>query len=157
LLLREAGAGCPQCPRDKTKRSNMQKHKHGPRTEQKKAQRPRGSGSIFQPLNRTGERSPIYHIKFYSHGKPVRESSGSTSLRFAESLLRDRLSAVTAKKFIEPHDRRAYVSEFYELLLNDYRAQERHTLPDTIRRWKLRLKKHFDCLAGNVSSEMLNK
>jgi len=80
----------------------------------------------------------------------------STSVRFAEATLRDRLAAVVAQKFIEPANRRSYMREFYDLLEADYIHKDRKTLPDVKRRWKLRLKKHFTCLAANVSSEMLN-
>src|SRR5262249_45492124 len=106
LLLRKAGRWLPHSTVQGTTKGAtvMHKRKRSTDREQKKAQRPRGSGMIFQPLNRDGERSSILHIKFYSHGKPIRESTGSTSVRYAEAMLRDRLSAVTAKKFIEPHD-----------------------------------------------------
>ena len=50
-----------------------------------------GSGSLYQQKRRDGTLAPTWWTKVYSHGRPVRESTGTDDRVAAERILRERL------------------------------------------------------------------
>jgi len=85
-------------------------------------------------MRRTGgdgmryQRGQIWWIKFYRHGRPVRESTGSTKERDAKNLLRRRLGAVAEGRPISLRAEKVRVGELLDDLLTEYRVNGRASL-----------------------------
>jgi integrase len=115
--------------------------------------RPRGTGSIYQPV-----RSPFYWLKYYRNGFPVRESTKTSNVKKAERLLQRRLGEIGTGTFAGPQVERVRVVELAESFLRDYRTNGRKSLDDAEARWGQHLKKHFGQLrAVEVSSDVVSK
>ncbi len=50
-----------------------------------------GTGMLYQQKRRDGTLAPIFWSKVYSHGRPIRESTGTDDRAAAERILRERL------------------------------------------------------------------
>jgi integrase len=99
-----------------------------------KQRRKRGEGRIFKQTCRdkeTGalvEKSPMWWIQYYSHGRQVRESCGSENLAVAERLLRKRLGESAAGVLEPPNAERLKYNELRDALLANYEAKGRKWL-----------------------------
>jgi hypothetical protein len=104
-------------------------------------------GSIFKRKRKlkngtVGER-PTYWIKYYQNNLPIRESTGSTSLAVAKRMLRTREGDVEKGIPINPKTGRITFDEGAEVLLNEYKINERKTLQNAAYRIKAHLAPHF--------------
>src|SRR3989442_11475548 len=50
-----------------------------------------GTGMLYQQRRRDGALAPTWWTKVYSHGRPIRESTGTDDRTAAERILRERL------------------------------------------------------------------
>ncbi|MFZ1053835.1 MAG: hypothetical protein WBQ74_16645, partial [Candidatus Sulfotelmatobacter sp.] len=82
-------------------------------------------------------------IKYYRNGVPVRESSGSTKVKSAEKLLRQRIGAISSGTYIPLQVTKTRVSELGEDLLREYKINGRKSIDDLTARWELHLKPFF--------------
>jgi integrase len=113
--------------------------------------RPKGTGSIYQRPD-----SAVFWLKYSRHGKPYRESSGTTDRRKAERMLKVRLSEITTGTFIGPQAEKIKVAELAEDFLREYRINERKSIDDATTRWKLHLEPFFGARkAIDVSSDLI--
>jgi len=101
--------------------------------EEKKQKRPRGTGSIYRPKwkdPKTGEltEGSIYWIKYYSNGKPHRESSHSDKITKAERLLKKRQGEISEGKLPGIYFDKVTFGELAEDFLTDYRINGKDTL-----------------------------
>jgi integrase len=101
--------------------------------EEKKHKRPRGTGSIFKPKwkdPKTGElvEGSIWWIKYYSNGKPHRESSHSDKTTKAEKLLKKRQGEISEGKLPGIYFDKVTFNELAEDFLTDYRINGKDTL-----------------------------
>lgn len=92
----------------------------------------RGEGSIYKQKYRSREgrlrESRFWSIKYYRHGVPIRESSGSAKWVVAERLLRKRLGEIAAGTFVPPSAERLRYKDLRFALFSDYRANGRKSL-----------------------------
>ena len=72
----------------------------------KKAKRPHGTSSIWQP-----EGSSIWHIQYFRNGKRHRESARTDNKTRANLLLKKRQAEITTGNFVGPRGERILVSE----------------------------------------------
>ena len=91
------------------------------------------------------KRSPYLWIKYYQHGRPVRESTGTKNDVVARRMLRAREGDVERGIPIDPKVGRITFHEAAEDLLNDYKANRKHTYVDA----KRRIDKHLAPFFGN--------
>ncbi len=91
------------------------------------------------------KRSPYLWIKYYQHGRPVRESTGTKNETVARRMLRAREGDVERGIPIDPKVGRITFHEAAEDLLNDYKANRKHTYVDA----KRRIDKHLAPFFGN--------
>ncbi len=85
----------------------------------KKAARPHGTGSIWQPKGST-----IWHIQYFRNGKRYRESAHTDNKTRAKMLLKKRQAEITTGNFAGPRIEKITVSELVEELLRKYRTGE---------------------------------
>jgi integrase len=113
--------------------------------------RRRGSGSIYQlPGCKT------WTIQFYRDHRIVREATGRTDYQAARQQLNRRLNEVTEGTYIPPRLARTRVDELGELVLRDYRINQRKSQDDLQARWDLHLKPFFGHLrAMDVTSTLI--
>lgn len=81
------------------------------------------------------KRGEVFWIKYYSAGKPIRESTRATKLREAERFLKDREGRVAMGAPMLPRVERVRVEE----LLTDLKAQHETTGQRTLREAETRL------------------
>lgn len=98
--------------------------------------RERGTGSIYP-------RGGVWWIKYYKGGRPIRESSESTSKTRANRLLQTRLRAVATGEPFRLGMEKIRVSELAEDFLQDYRINGLKSLSDAEARWRLHLQSWF--------------
>jgi integrase len=91
------------------------------------------------------KRSPYLWIKYYQHGRPVRESTGTKSEVVARRMLRAREGDVERGIPIDPKVGRITFDEAREDMLNDYKANRKRTFVDAQRR----IDKHLAPYFGN--------
>src|SRR5208282_2767045 len=122
----------------------------------------RGMGSIFPRGGKLGADGKLtggsWWIRYYRNGKGYSESAGSQVKAKAEALLKRRIGELANGDFITPTDRRVTVAEVYQLLVDDYKMNDKATLEWAEWRWEKRLKAAFgDLKAAQLSTELLNK
>lgn len=119
-------------------------------SDEKKRNRPRGTGSIFK---QNGSR--FWWVCYYVNGKPVRESCGSEKITDAQNLLKEKNGQVVSGNFVSTKVQRITVAELFEAVLTDYRNNEK-TIAWAERVWKLHLKPFFgDMRATNVGTDQI--
>jgi integrase len=91
------------------------------------------------------KRSPYLWIKYYQHGRPVRESTGTKNETVARRMLRAREGDVERGVPIDPKIGRVTFHQAAEDMLNDYKANRKHTYVDA----KRRIDKHLAPFFGN--------
>jgi integrase len=91
------------------------------------------------------KRSPYLWIKYYQHGRPVRESTGTRNETVARRMLRAREGDVERGIPIDPKVGRITFHEAAEDMLNDYKANRKSTYTDA----KRRIDKHLAPFFGN--------
>ncbi len=92
--------------------------------------RTRGLGRVFQPTYRdkkTGERkqTDTWWVQYSYRGKVKREASGSSRRADAVKLLKKRLAEIGTGRLIGPDVEKTTFEDLAEMILNDYRANER--------------------------------
>src|SRR5262252_5744932 len=95
-----------------------------------KRERQRGTGSIYKQKT-----SDVWWLKYYRHGRQLRESSGTTNEAEAEKLLKKRVAQVTSGTHPGLEIERIKVDELAEDFLRDYRIKGHKTLDDVQARW----------------------
>ena len=91
------------------------------------------------------KRSPYLWIKYYQHGRPVRESTGTKNEVVARRMLRAREGDVERGIPIDPKVGLVTFHEAAEDMLNDYKANRKRTYVDA----KRRINKHLAPFFGN--------
>jgi integrase len=111
----------------------------------------RGTGSIYK--QRT---SDIWWLKYYRHGRVVRESSGTTEEAKAWKILENKVAQVRTGTHPDPATERIKVDELAEDLLRDYKINAHKSLDDVEARWRLHLAPVFAGMrAAHVTSKHL--
>lgn len=91
----------------------------------------RGMGSIFR-------RGSVWWVKYYSNGRPIRESSRSTNRNAAVALLKKRVGHVAEGKPVSPAAERIRLAELLDDWLTTLKIEGRTSLPQArIRRQNL--------------------
>ncbi len=106
---------------------------------------------------KTGEivEGDIWWIKYYRHGKPYRESSGSTKITDARDLLKKREGEIIEGKLPGIHFEKITFNELAEDYLTDYRINGKDTIQKAERCVK-HLKTFFDGMkAVDVSTDKI--
>jgi Phage integrase, N-terminal SAM-like domain len=91
------------------------------------------------------KRSPYLWIKYYQHGRPLRESTGTRNETVARRMLRAREGDVERGIPIDPKVGRVTFDEAAKDMLNDYKANRKRTYVDA----KRRIDKHLAPFFGN--------
>lgn len=104
------------------------------------AARERGDGSLYQR-----EATGYWWLKYYVHGRPVRESSHTRSKTAAKGVLRQRLNAIAAGTFVAPDEKRATYADLVGLVRLDYQNKQRRSAD--------RAERAFTHLAGLLGAE----
>jgi hypothetical protein len=84
-----------------------------------------------------------YWVKYYRSGRPMRESSGSEKEGDAKQLLKLREGDVARGVPVTPKVGRVTIDELIEDMKNDYRANDKRSLKDLERRWRMHLQPFF--------------
>lgn len=104
-------------------------------------------GSIYKQKQRLPDGSyrelPTLWIKYYQHGRPVRESTGTTKETKARRILRSREGDVEHGIQIDPKRDRIVVDDALKSVEDDYTINGRKSLDDVKRRITLHLKPFF--------------
>jgi integrase len=117
----------------------------------KRRRRPRGTGAVFQQPG-----SRYLWIGYPSHGRYVRESTGSTKKLVAQKLLDKRIAQIQGGDFLGPEVDRVRVGELSEPLFADYRINGK-AIGWAKRCWDKHLKPLFGpILARAVSTDAIN-
>lgn len=93
-------------------------------------------GSIFK-------RGNVYWLKYYAHGKPIRESTGSDKKSVAVNMLKAREGEIAQGKTPSVYFEKVTFDELAEALLTDYRVNGKATLGKTAERIKNHLAPFF--------------
>jgi integrase len=109
--------------------------------------RQRGEGSIYEK-----PRSRYLWIKYYSAGKPVRESSRTSDPAKAAKMLRQRISQIERGESVGPQIDKIRIADLAEGLFRDYQVDNRKSLVDVMARWRLHLQPFF----GPIKATELN-
>jgi integrase len=88
-------------------------------------------------------RGGIWWVKYYQFGRPIRESTKSGDEREADKLLLKRCAAIEEGRTVRPQVNRCKVDALFDMVVTDYRVNNRKTLDDTERRITLHLKPYF--------------
>lgn len=101
------------------------------------------SGSVYQ-------RGNVYWLKYYVPGKrePVRLSSGTSDEEAAIALLRQKMARVALKQDHTSDPDRVKVSQLLDLLVDDYKYEDRSSAEDVELRVEKHLRPHFGHLAA---------
>jgi integrase-like protein len=91
------------------------------------------------------KRSPYLWIKYYQHGRPVRESTGTKNEVVARRMLRAREGDVERGIPIDPKVGLVTFHEAAADMLNDYKVNRKRTYVDA----KRRINKHLAPFFGN--------
>jgi integrase len=96
------------------------------------------SGSVYP-------RGTIYWLKYYVPGnaKPIRISSGTSDREAAVSLLRQKMARVSLQLEHTNDPDRVRVSQLLDLLIDDYKYEERASAKDSELRVEKHLRPHF--------------
>lgn len=129
-----------------------------------------GQGTVFArggvPDSKGRLTTGRWWIKYYRNGEPFTESCGSAIKADAEALLKKRIAEIDQGTFIKPVDRRVMVEEIYQLVLDDYKMNDRASFEGAEQRWQNpdhpekmgRLKAFFrHYRASQVTTELLKK
>src|SRR5579864_1756328 len=104
-------------------------------------------GSLYKRTRKmpdgTTRTPPTWWIKYYQHGRPVRESTGMTKETVARRILRDREGDVEKGISINPKVGRVTFDEAAEDFLNDYRINGRKTTQNAQYRIETHLAPYF--------------
>jgi hypothetical protein len=121
----------------------------------------RGIGCVFArgELDDKGRlKSGSWWIRYYKNAKAFSESAHTLVKAQAEALLKKRIGEIASGDFVTPTDRRVTIEQVYQLLLDDYKMNDRATLEWAQRRWNKRLKAAFgDLKASQLTTESLNR
>lgn len=126
--------------------------------QEKKARRPRGSGSIFWHVSKKGATGGAWWISYYQNGKRHYESAGAGSSRtHANNLLKKRLAEIQNQELIAPADRRVTVQKLWDDLIAE-KKMHKQDAGHADARWENRLKAVFGHLrAGQVTTDKLKQ
>ena len=91
-------------------------------------------GSIYRPKNKSGELCSVWWIKFYVHGKPVKESTGSAKESDAKALLKEREGRVVRGESVIPRQDRTTYEQARADLEAHYQANGTRNLHEFLRR-----------------------
>lgn len=103
-------------------------------------------------------RGDVWWVKYYQHGRPIRERTGSTEQRDAEKLLLKRNAEIQEGRTVNPRVNRCKVDELLAMVVTDYEINKQKSI-DGVRR---RIKKHLAPTFGgrkaaSISSDDLTR
>src|SRR5215813_1610050 len=106
-----------------------------------------GSGTIYQrtKIGPDGKKQILrtWWLDYSCEGKRIRESSGTTDRAEARRLLQQRIGQIADGKFTGPAADRVTFEDLAEMLLTDYKVNEKKSLADTERRVRKHLTPFF--------------
>lgn len=107
----------------------------------------RGTGNVYQPTyrdKRTGDvrTAAVWWVQWCYRGKVYRQSAHSTNRPDAVRLLKQKLGEVGRGRVSSPEVERTTLEDLCEILLNDYRANQRRSV-DRVRGSLAHLEEHF--------------
>jgi integrase len=100
-------------------------------------------GNVYLPKLKSGVESSIYWLSYYADGKRIRESSGTTSKRKAEDLLKEREGRVVTGQPILPRADKVRYAEARADLLTDYEVRKTRDIAEAVGRL-VHLDRFFD-------------
>jgi len=106
-------------------------------------------GSLYRQKYKDGKLGKVWWLKYYTNGKPIRESSRSTSKMVAERLLKQREGEIAQGKVPGVYFDRVTFDELAQGFLLDYRLRGKKSIPKAERSVK-RLQKFFGGLRANA-------
>jgi len=109
-------------------------------------------GAIYQ-------RGGVWWVKYYQHGRPIRETSESTDdQRDAEKLLLKRSAAIEEGRTVNPKVNRCKIDELLAMVVTDYTVNKQSSLPEAERRIRKHLKPFFGGRrAAAITSDLVMK
>ncbi len=125
----------------------------GETNEKKKERRPHGTGSVFL---RPG--SSVYYAQFTDHGRRYCVSTGETSIKKAEDVLKDKIASVRSGKYLGPTAEKVTVEELVQDALTDQIVNGNKDTVNPKLRWENHLKGTFGPLkACEVKRALLDR
>jgi integrase len=104
-------------------------------------------GSLFRRRKKRSDGTiielPTLWLKYYQHGRAIRESSGTTKETIARRMLRAREGDVEHGIPVNPKMGRVTFEDAAKDIINDYTINKRKSLANLQRRLKLHLEPHF--------------
>jgi hypothetical protein len=106
------------------------------------------TGSVFQKSYRdrhgVAQKTATWYLKFYTNGKPMETSSGTEDYNEALKLLREKMAAAASKSYDYSEDLdRVSVNQLLDLVVHDYRDENRQNTYDTSKRIDAHLRPFF--------------
>lgn len=83
-------------------------------------------------------------IHYYKDGVRHSESTGSDNVTHAKAMLKQRLAAIASGEFMSVRDRRITVDEIFQLVIDDYRMNDKSSLKKIEQSWQWQNSKHPD-------------
>ena len=121
------------------------------------------TGSVFHKSYRdkaTGELryTKKWSIRYYVKGKPITLPSGTKDYDDALALLRQKMATASRQAEYSEHPERVRMDQLFDLILEDYRLRNRHTLYDVTQKIESRLRPFFgDFKAQNITSSVIRQ
>jgi integrase len=111
------------------------------------------TGSVFRRTyrNRQGRlvKTALWHLKYYAKGKVIQVPSGTDDYDEALAMLRKRMAEASTRENYSDQPERVRMGQLFDLLLGDYRYQERKSTYDT----ELRVKRHLRPFFGERKAQ----
>lgn len=105
------------------------------------------TGSVFRKAykDRSGRtrHSRTWTVRYYSGGRFTERASGTDDYDEAVIFLRKEVAKAHEQQHLTAHPERVRMGQLFDLLLEDYRTQERHSTYDVERKIESRLRKYF--------------
>jgi integrase len=112
------------------------------------------TGSVFHKAykDRSGQtrHSRTWSIRYYVNGRPVEMATGTEDYDEAVAFLRKKMALLNEHQHMSAHPERVRMGQLFDLLLEFYRIQERHSIYDVERKIESRLRKYWGNLKANV-------
>jgi len=111
------------------------------------------TGSVFQRTYRDRRgclvKTSAWHLKYYVRGKPVQVPSGTDDYDEALAMLRKRMAEASTRDSYTDQPERIKMDQLLDLVLDDYRYNERKSTYDT----ELRVKSHLRPFFGAMKAQ----
>jgi integrase len=119
------------------------------------------SGSVFRRSYRHKKTGQIRHTKtwylrYYVHGKPITASAETADFDEAVTMLRQKMANFSRQAQYSDHPERVRMDQLFDLVLENYRMQERRSMYDVERKIESRLRPYFGRMkAQDITSHII--